>query len=305
MAKLVDILEKFPFEVKDKRPMLIRKSEYSTALYPPDNAFTSDNTFTMVSTDTFMLGIYELGPGGVFAPLDIHPGDESYYILNGPVVQRSGNGQFAYLQTGEGLFMPEGAWHCCHNFADSKARILYFITPKAWSENIPPAVIPSDEETKYYKGANNDKLPDMKGKIADISRQGCTDDIGAWPVDAHEARKTGAVYGVRDFEKLNNVHGTKHPMLMRFITSNDYGHFGEFVLPNGGGYGPRCSDPDKHAGDAALYCVDGPLTINLVDLQESFVMEPEDTFFIPAGTSYQLVNFENHQVKAVFAITKL
>ena len=37
------------------------------------------------------------------------------------------------LETGEGLFMPEGAWHCCHNFSDQKARILYFITPKAWS----------------------------------------------------------------------------------------------------------------------------------------------------------------------------
>ena len=97
---------------------------------------------------------------------------QSYYILNGPVVQRSGNGQFAYLETGEGLFMPEGAWHCCHNFSDQKARILYFITPKAWSESIPPAVIPSDEETKFYKGPNNDTLPDMRGKIQDISRQG-------------------------------------------------------------------------------------------------------------------------------------
>ena len=103
MAKLFDIMGKFPFAPDDKKPMLIRKQDYSTALYPPDNAFTSDNTFTMITTDTFMLGIYELGPGGVFAPLDIHPGDESYYILNGPVVQRSGNGQFAYLETGEVL----------------------------------------------------------------------------------------------------------------------------------------------------------------------------------------------------------
>ena len=109
MAKLMEIMGHFPFEPDEKKPMLIRKQDYSTALYPPDNAFTSDNTFTMITTDTFMLGIYELGPGGVFAPLDIHPGDESYYILNGPVVQRSGNGQFAYLETGEGLFMPEGA----------------------------------------------------------------------------------------------------------------------------------------------------------------------------------------------------
>ena len=106
MAKLVDIQGRFPCEPDNKKPTLIKKWEYSTALYPPNNAFTSDNTFTLVTTDTFMLGIYELGPGGVFAPLDIHPGDESYYILNGPVVQRSGNGQFAYLETGEGLFMP-------------------------------------------------------------------------------------------------------------------------------------------------------------------------------------------------------
>ncbi len=304
MAKLFDILEKFPFEPDKKKPTLIRKSDYSTALYPPNNAFTSDNTFTIVTTDTFMLGIYELCPGGVFLPLDIHPGDESYYILNGPVVQRSGNGQFAYLQSGEGLYMPEGAWHCCHNFSDNKARILYFITPKAWSEAIPPAVIPSDAETKFYKGPNNASLPDMRDKIANISRQGCTDDIGHWPVDSADARVTGAVYAVREHEKLNSVHGTAHPMLIRFITSNDYGHFGEFVLP-AGGYGPRCSDPDTHAGDAALYCIDGPVTVNLVDLQESFVLYPEDSFFLPANTKYQLVNFENHAIKLVFAVTAL
>ena len=304
MARLFDIMGKFPFEPEAKEPRLLKKWEYSTALYPPDNAFTSDNTFTLISVDTFMLGIYELGPGGVFAPLDIHPGDESYYILNGPVLQRSGNGQFAHLETGEGLFMPKGAWHCCHNFSDEKARILYFITPKAWSDSIPPAVIPSDEETKFYKGPNNDKLPNMKSSIQDISRQGCTDDIGSWPVDPIQARKTGAVYAVREHEKLHNIHGTKHPMHMKFITSDDYGHFGEFVLP-AGGYGPRVSDPDVHKGDAALYCLDGNITVNLVDIQESYVLEPEDTFFIPAGVKYQLLNFENKSVKAIFAITEL
>ena len=44
MAKLFDIMGKFPFAPDDKKPMLIRKQDYSTALYPPDNAFTSDNT---------------------------------------------------------------------------------------------------------------------------------------------------------------------------------------------------------------------------------------------------------------------
>ena len=305
MAKLMSILEKFPFDPEHKKPALIRKEDYSMALYPPDNAFTSDNTYTIISTDTFMLGIYELAPGASFDPLDIHPGDESYYILKGPVIQRSGNGQFAYLETGDGLYMPEGAWHKAHNFSGDLTRILYFITPKAWGENIPPAVIPSDKETKFYKGPNNKNLPDMRNVIIDFHRQGCTDDIGAWPVSGEKARKEPqAVYAVRDWDKLNNISGMEHPMLMRFITSNDYGHFGEFILP-AGGYGPRCSDPDVHEGDGALYCVDGPVTINLPDIQESYQIEEGNTFFLPAGTKYQLINFQGHPSKCVFAITKL
>ena len=62
MAKLFDIMGNFPFSPDEKKPTLIRRQDYSTALYPPNNAFTSDNTFTIVTTDTFMLGIYELGP---------------------------------------------------------------------------------------------------------------------------------------------------------------------------------------------------------------------------------------------------
>ena len=60
MAKLVDILEKFPFPPEEKKPALIRKSEYSTALYPPNDASTSDNTFTIISTDTFMDQMHDI-----------------------------------------------------------------------------------------------------------------------------------------------------------------------------------------------------------------------------------------------------
>ena len=43
MAKLVDIQGRFPCEPDNKKPTLIKKWEYSTALYPPNNAFTSDS----------------------------------------------------------------------------------------------------------------------------------------------------------------------------------------------------------------------------------------------------------------------
>lgn len=117
-------------------------------------------------------------------------------------------------------------------------------------------------------------------------------------------RATGAIYPVRHLDKLNNIHGTKHPMLLRFITSNDFGSFGEMILP-AGGFGPRYSEFDRHEGDGCLYCADGPLTVNLNEREESYVLEPEDSFFLPAGTSYQLVNFEATPVRAVFGITRL
>ena len=54
MAKLFDIMGKFPFSPDEKKPTLIRKQDYSTALYPPNNAFTSDNTFTIVTTVRYL-----------------------------------------------------------------------------------------------------------------------------------------------------------------------------------------------------------------------------------------------------------
>lgn len=200
--------------------------------------------------------------------------------------------------------MSKGAWHSGHNFTDHKTRVLYFIAPKAWDEHIPPAVIPSDEETKFYKGTHNASLPDMRSALAGTGRATCTDDIGHFPAEGDHMRKTGAIYAVHNYDKLNNIHGTKHPMLLRFIKSNDFGNFGEMVLA-AGGFGPRYSESDCHKGDGCLYCIDGPIIINLDEIQESYVVQEGDTFFLPAGTSYQLVNFEAKPVKAVFGITQL
>ncbi len=57
-------------------------------------------------------------------------------------------------------------------------------------------------------------------------------------------------------------------MLLRFITSNDYGHFEKWYFQQ------EDTDQDVQIqmftkGDGALYCVDGPVTVNLVDAEES------------------------------------
>ena len=62
MTRFQDVLERFPFEPAEKRTLLIRKTDYLHHIYPPDNAFTSDNNYLTVSTDTLLVGIYELWP---------------------------------------------------------------------------------------------------------------------------------------------------------------------------------------------------------------------------------------------------
>lgn len=302
MPKFVDVMEKFPFAPEDKAPTLIRKQDYFPLLYPPNNAYTSDFNYVIVSTDTMHVGIYELAPGASFDPIDIHPGDEMYYILEGPVVQKSNYGQYTEMLTGDGLLIPSQTWHQGNNFSDHKVRIFYFIAPKAWDEDVPPKVFPSADDTKTFKGRKNDDIPSVAGR-ARITRLPTTDDLGRWPLEGSVARQQPTnIYRITDREKLVTIHGNEHPTLFKFTVSTDWGHMGEVVLPAGGGKGPRCMEPLAHQGDLLLYCLDGPITVNFPVREECLRMEPQESVFVPAGEVYQLVNDEAKPVRAVFSI---
>ena len=302
MTRFQDVLERFPFEPAEKRPLLIRKTDYLHHIYPPDNAFTSDNNYLIVSTDTLLVGIYELAPGASFEPIDIHPGDEMYYILQGPVVQKSNYGQYVELQTDEGLLIPQETWHQGNNFSNHKVRILFFIAPKAWGEDVPPKIFPAADDTKTFKGRKNSEIPSVAGRSG-INPLPTTDDLGRFPVDGAAARiHPTNIYRIGDREKLVTLMGNDSPMLMRFTVSTDFAHMGEMIVPPGGGKGPRCSEPMSHQGDLVLYCMEGPITVNFPDRRDCLLLEPEESIFIPAGVSYQLVNFDGHPVRAIFSI---
>jgi len=302
MTNIMDVLGRYPFPPDKKEPVIIRKDEFVDFIYPPDNPFTSDLSRLIVSTDKLLLGTYQLAPGGSFDPPDIHPGDEVYYILDGTVTQQNQvSGQFIQASKGESLWLPREAWHKAYNFGDEIVRILFFIAPKPWDEHIPPPDFPTGDEMKMYKGMSNDKY-DNASPMADLSRQGTTDDIGQWPIEGPEGRKPPyPFYRITEERKLLNVHGWRNPMLMKIFVSNDLLHMGEFILP-AGGTGPRTSEPDSHEGDCALFVVKGPITVNLPETKEAFIVEVEDAMFIPEGVPYQLINFNAHSVKAIFSI---
>ncbi|HAF62574.1 MAG TPA: cupin domain-containing protein, partial [Anaerolineaceae bacterium] len=152
-----------------------------------------------------------------------------------------------------------------------------------------------------YKGKNNAQYK-VFPPITKPTRIGMTDDIGRWPIDGPEGRRNPQLfYRIREEDKLLNIYGPNNPMLIKFFVSNDLMHMGEFILP-AGGKGPRLSEVDIHKGDCVLFIKEGPVTVYLPETQEAFIVNEEDTMFIPEGVPYRLMNFNAKPIKAIFGI---
>lgn len=302
MTRTGDIMGRLPFPPDKKAPKLIREDEYVDGIYPPAAPEFADLTRFIVSTDKLLVGTYQLAPGGSFNPPDLHPGDETYYVLDGTLTQQNAvNGQVVRAYKGESIWMPREAWHKAFNFENEILRILFSIAPKAWDDKIPPDDYPGGTDIKAYKGQHNDKYPRLPA-IQKPYLIGTTDDIGRWPIPGPDGRQDPKLfYRIREEDKLLNIYDYDNPMLIKFFVSNDIMHMGEFVLP-AGGKGVRVSPVDTHKGDCVLFVLDGPVTVYLPQTEEAFIANAEDSMFVPEGLPYRLMNFNAKPVKAIFSI---
>ena len=290
-----------PFPPGEKRPIHIRGELIKQFIYPAERPHFSDLNYLYVSTDKLTVGTWQLGPGGTYDPPDLHAGDEVYYVLNGVLTEHNPlMGEFTQVKKGEALFLPMHGYHKGYNFEQSIMRILYVIAPKIWEDQAPPMDFQAGR-MKMYKGRFNKEFSTHK-PIVKWNIHGTTDDMGRWPVPGPECRKEPILfYHITEEKKLVNVHGTEHPMLVRFFVSNDLLHMGEFILP-AGGTGSRASQPDSHKGDAVLFVEEGPVTFFLTETQEAFDVQVEEAMFIPEGISYQMINYTDHRNKIIFSI---
>jgi mannose-6-phosphate isomerase-like protein (cupin superfamily) len=300
----MSIVTKFgnhPFPPDQKRPVHIRGDLVLHFIYPLDEPLFSDLNYMYASTDKLQFCTFQLGPGGVFEPPDLHAGDEVYYVLDGIItVENPVLGQCVRVKKGEALLLPKNAWHKGYNFEQEIARILAVIAPRAWKDDLPPADF-DESQWKRYKGEYNNRLPQYP-PVPHWDTMGTVDDIGRWPVSGPDSRQDPLhYYHISDEKKLLIVRGKQHPMLMKFVVSNDLVHVGEFVLP-AGGVSVRVSEPDCHRGDCVVFVEQGPITFFLPDTSETFDVQEEEAMFIPEGVRYQLVNYTAGIVKALFAI---
>ncbi len=290
-----------PFPPDRKRPVHIRGDLIRQFIYPAARPHFSDLNYLYASTDTLTVGTWQLGPGGTYDPPDLHAGDEVYYVLDGVLTEHNPLiGEFIQAKKGEAILLPMHGYHKGYNFEQGIMRILYVIAPKIWEEDFPPMDF-DQGKMKMYKGRHNSRLP-SSGELPQWNRHGTTDDIGRWPVAGPECRTEPILfYHITEEKKLINVHGTEHPMLVKFFVSNDLVHMGELIRPAGGS-GSRASEPDSHRGDCVLFVESGPITVFLPATLEAFDVQEEEAMFVPAGVAYQLINYTDRQVRAIFSI---
>ena len=126
-------------------------------------------------------------------------------------------------------------------------------------------------------------------------------DIGMFPCSGPEARKSGELFKVTESGSLKTVFGREYPVKINFYVSNDVVHVGEWIIPSGG-IGSRVSEVNTSKGDTCFFVKDGPITFFLPESREVFHVQEGETLFLPENTPYQIINYSNRVLKAVFAV---
>lgn len=139
MSERASYFGNFPFLSSEKKPVHLTRDKLKLFIYTDTYPESSDLNYLIASTDSMTVGEYRLAPGSTFDPVDVHAGDEIYYILNGTVTMLNPElGQVEEVKAGETVIIPKGAPHKAYNFTCEDALILFVIAPKIWDEDGPP-----------------------------------------------------------------------------------------------------------------------------------------------------------------------
>ena len=155
MGKTPEYFGNFPFKPENKRPMHMTQDKVKMFIYTEEFPESSDLNWVIASTGSMTVGKYQLAPGSTFDPVDVHAGDEVYYVLKGQLCMFNPKlGQVVELNAGESILMPKGAPHKAYNFGQEEALIMYVIAPRIWDEFGPP--LDYNEKFMLYKHAERE-----------------------------------------------------------------------------------------------------------------------------------------------------
>lgn len=281
-------------------PLYLTPDTFSQFVYPDFGTMDQPNlNFVYFSSETLTVGEQIVAPGGFFDPPDYHPGDETYFVLEGSVTQYCPEtGQVIKIKEGEALLIPQGVGHNAYNFEDTVCRIIFVIAPKIVEDQLFPDNF--NYPKKLVKGPSHEMFRPI-GDWDEEQRYGTLDDIGRWPAEGKLMREMHTLYPIYENKKLLAIHGYDRPMLIKFSVSTDYMHVGEFIVCRGGAVNGH-SETISHQGETVLIGVDGPLTVYLMETREAFVLNPRDGMYLPPNTEYRLVNYSDRTGRVLFCV---
>lgn len=296
----------FPFPPEEKEPVVIDKEDTITEIYPPDQPFSSNIVWVWASTDLLTQTMLQISPGAFFEPPDTHAGDEMYYVLKGTLTEIQPElGQVIRAEKGEAILIPKGSFHQSYNFGEEATTVLCAIAPRMWDEEGPAPTM--EKEPKLYKTEGGIQTPadteDVK-ELGDLKlgkRIKSIDHLGEWPIDGETAREKKYHVKISKEDRLDVIHGRKHPMKVDFIVSNDLIHMANMILPSGG-EGPRTSELETHKGDETLYVTKGPITLFFPEIPNSMDVPEGSVALIPEGIKHRYQNFNDHKVEGIFTV---
>jgi mannose-6-phosphate isomerase-like protein (cupin superfamily) len=238
-----------------------------------------------VSSDKIHHLVFALPPGGRFTHSDrfrtVFAADELLYVLSGTmVIADPEHGEVRRVERGGAVFFRRDTWHHAMSFGTDQLRVLEFFAP-------PPA---SGASSSYAR---------TKELLDEVSYR---DDryVGRWPMAADERATVARLHVLGDRDVLERLEGTG--VLVRTYVSTEHLAAEQVVLRPGGH-----TDVRRHGGDAAMHVLAGSVNVLLTEGpnaagQRWFELHPDDGFYVPEGTSYELRNVTDEPAEAMVAV---
>ncbi len=237
-----------------------------------------------VSSDKIHHLVFGLAPGGEFRHSNefrtIFAADQIYYVLRGVmVIANPETGEVRHVKAGEAVFFRRDTWHHAFNYGSEPLRVLEYFSPP-----------PSQGTSGAY--ARTKPLLTQTKYTQDQA-------LGRWPMERAAIEDAAMLHMVRETDLLWQLVDGKPEVLVGLLCATEHLTVGKMILLPG-----QRTAIQTHNGDESLYLIEG--TLNLLcpekDGQRWFELNPQDGFYIPAGSPHQYHNYTDKPVTLIFGV---
>jgi quercetin dioxygenase-like cupin family protein len=238
-----------------------------------------------VSSEKIHHLVFGLPPGGMFRHSErfrtVFAADELLYVLAGSMVFADPeHGEVRRVEAGEAVFFRRDTWHHAMSFGSDQLRVLEFFAP-------PPATGASSAYARTKEYLFDPRYRDDRW-------------LGNWPMAAADRAASARLRVMRSGDTLDSFEGVG--TFVQTFASTEHITCERVTIRPGGRSNTR-----RHGGDASLHVLRGTLNLLLTDGADSkgqrwFETHPEDGYFVPEGTSYELRNVTGDDVQVMVGV---